>query len=44
MKPVMYVFAHSIKDFEKFKAVYASEDIEVKRVATAFDLLKFFVR
>ena len=38
MKPVMYVFAHSIKDFEKFKAVYANEDIEVKRVATAFDL------
>ena len=34
----MYVFAHNIKDFEKFKAVYANEDIEVKRVATAFDL------
>lgn len=38
MKPVMYVFAHSMNDFEKFKAVYANEDIEVKRVATAFDL------
>ena len=34
----MYVFAHSMNDFEKFKAILAHEDIEIKRICNAYDL------